>query len=192
MTHCTMEDLLDLRAGEGSVAARRHVAECAACEAELDALHQRVAQLKALPPRRPSRDRWPAVRDVLAAERRLHRRRIAWRVAGLAAAAGLFGIIVLRGVGPGAAAAYADDIAEAKEQSAVIEQRLGEHDVSGGVMSGQEAALAADLEDRIAVIDGALTQTAREADLLTLWQRRVDLMEQLYEVRVSRAAYVAF
>ena len=25
MTHCTMEDLLDLRAGEGSVAARRHV-----------------------------------------------------------------------------------------------------------------------------------------------------------------------
>lgn len=192
MTHCTMEDLLDLRAGEGSVAARRHVAECAACEAELDALHQRVAQLKALPPRRPSRDRWPAVRDVLAAERRLHRRRIAWRVAGLAAAAGLFGIIVLRGVGPGAAAAYADDIAEAKEQSAVIEQRLGEHDVSGGVMSGQEAALAADLEDRIAVIDGALTQTAREAELLTLWQRRVDLMEQLYEVRVSRAAYVAF
>jgi hypothetical protein len=192
MTHCTMEDLLDLRAGEGSVAARRHVAECAACEAELDALHQRVAQLKALPPRRPSRDRWPAVRDVLAAERRLHRRRIAWRVAGLAAAAGLFGIIVLRGVGPGAAAAYADDIAQAKEQSAVIEQRLGEHDVSGGVMSGQEAALAADLEDRIAVIDGALAQTAREVELLTLWQRRVDLMEQLYEVRVRRAAYVAF
>ena len=192
MTHCTMDDLLDLRAGEGSVAARRHVAECVACEAELDALHQRVAQLKALPPRRPSRDRWPAVRDVLAAERRLHRRRIAWRVAGLAAAAGLFGIIVLRGVGPGAAAAYADDIAQAKEQSAVIEQRLGEHDVSGGVMSGQEAALAADLEDRIAVIDGALAQPMREAELLTLWQRRVDLMEQLYEVRVSRAAYVAF
>lgn len=191
MTHCTMEDLLDLRAGEGSVAARRHVAECAACEAELDALHQRVAQLKALPPRRPSRDRWPAVRDVLAAERRLHRRRVAWRVAGLAAAAGLFGIVVLRGVGPGATALHAD-IAEAKEQSAVIEERLGQHDVAGGVMSGQEAALAADLEDRIAVIDGALAQTAREAELLTLWQRRVDLMEQLYEVRVSRAAYVAF
>lgn len=192
MTHCTMEDLLDLRAGEGSVAARRHVAECAACEAELDALHQRVAQLKALPPRRPSRDRWHAVRDVLAAERRVHRRRIAWRVAGLAAAAGLFGIVVLRGVGPGAAAAYADDIAQAKKQSAVIEERLGQYDVAGGVMSGQEAALAADLEDRIAVIDGALAQPMREAELLTLWQRRVDLMEQLYEVRVSRAAYVAF
>jgi hypothetical protein len=192
MTHCTMEDLLDLRAGEGSVAARRHVAECAACEGELQALHQRAAQLRALPPRRPSRDRWPAIREALAAERRVHRRRVMWRVAGLAAAAGLFGIVVLRGLGPGAAAAYGDGIAEAKEQSAVIEQRLGEYDVSGGVMSGQEAALAADLEDRIAVIDGALAQTAREVELLQLWQRRVDLMEQLYEVRVSRAAYVAF
>ena len=58
--------------------------------------------------------------------------------------------------------------------------------------SGREAALAVELEDRIAVIDGALAQTAREAELLDLWQRRVDLMEQLFEVRVSRTAYVAF
>jgi len=192
MTHCTMEDLLDLRAGEGSVAARRHVTECAVCGAELEALHQRAAQLRALPPRRPRRDRWPAVREALAAERRLHRRRIAWRFAGLAAAAGLFGIVVVRGVGPGAAPAYGDEIALAKQESAAIEERLGQHDVSGGVMSGREAALAAELEDRIAVIDGALAQTAREAELLALWERRVDLMAQLYEVRVSRTAYVAF
>lgn len=192
MTHCTMEDLLDLRAGEGSMAARRHVVECAACGAELEALHQRAAQLKALAPRRPSRDRWPAVREALEAQRRLRRRRLAWRVAGLAAAAGLFGIIVVRGVGPGASPAYADEIALAKQESAAIEQRLGLHDVAGGVMSGREAALAAELEDRIAVIDGALTQSALEGELLTLWQRRVDLMEQLYEVRVRRAAYVGF
>ena len=69
---------------------------------------------------------------------------------------------------------------------------MGEYDVSGGVMSGREAALAAELEDRIAVIDGALAQTAREPELLDLWQRRVDLMAQLYEGRVSRSAYVAF
>ena len=191
MTHCTMEDLLDLRAGEGSVAARRHVTDCMACGAELEALHQRAAQLRALPPRRPSRDRWPAVREALAAERRLHRRRLAWRIVGLAAAAGLFGIVVLRGVGPGAAQAYGDEIALAKQESAAIEERLGAYDAPG-VMSGREAALAAELEDRIAVIDGALAQTAREAELLQLWQRRVDLMEQLFEVRVSRAAYVAF
>ena len=192
MTHCTMEDLLDLRAGDGSAAARRHVTACSACGAELEALHQRAAQLRALPPRRPSRDRWPAVRETLAAERRVHRRRLAWRVAGLAAAAGLFGIVVLRGVGPGAAPAYGDEIALAKQESAAIEERLGAYDAPSGVMSGREAALAAELEDRIAVIDGALAQTAREAELLELWQRRVDLMEQLFEVRVSRAAYVAF
>lgn len=191
MTHCTMKDLLDLRAGDGSVAARRHVAECAACGAELEALHQRAAQLRALPPRRPSRDRWPAVRETLAAERRLGRRRLAWRLAGLAAAAGLFGIVVLRGMGPGAAEAFGDEIARAKQESAAIEERLGAYDLSG-VMSGREAALAVELEDRIAVIDGALAQTAREAELLDLWQRRVDLMEQLFEVRVSRTAYVAF
>ena len=192
MTHCSMEDLLDLRAGEGSAAARRHVAECAACAAELEALHQRAAQLRALPPRRPSRDRWPAVREALAAERRVRRRGLVLRVAGLAAAAGLVGVIAVRALGPGAAPAYAEEIAAAKEQSAAIEYRLGEYAGSGGVMSGREAALAAELEDRIAVIDGALAQTAREMELLQLWQRRVDLMEQLYEVRVSRAAYVGF
>ena len=55
--HSTMDDLLALRAGEGSAWARQHAAGCAACQAELEALYQRVAQLKALPTRRPARDR---------------------------------------------------------------------------------------------------------------------------------------
>jgi len=148
--------------------------------------------LRALPARRPSRDRWPAVREALVAQRRLDRRRTVWRMAGLAAAAAVVGVLVVRGVGPGASAAYADEIAAAKEQSAAIEYRLGEAGGSGGVMSGREAVLVVELEDRIAVIDGALAQTARETELLDLWQRRVDLMEQLYQVRVSRAAYVGF
>jgi hypothetical protein len=187
-----MEDLLDLRAGDGSAAARRHIEACAACTAELEALHQRAAQLRALPPRRPSRDRWPVVREALAVERRGQRRRVALRVAGLAAAAGLFGIVVLRAFVPGVTPAYGDEIARAKQESAAIEERMGDYGVSGGVMSGREAALAADLEDRIAVIDGALVQAAREAELLKLWQQRVDLMAQLFEVRASGAGYVAF
>src|SRR6266700_3712927 len=142
MMHCTMDDVLALAAGEGSAWARQHVAGCAACRAELEALYQRVARLKALPARRPARDRWPAVRDAVLAERR--RRRERWGVSGLAAA----------------------------------------------------AALAAALEDRIAVIDGELAQLgpvpaqAHSADLVNLWQQRVDLMEQLVSVRVTRAAYV--
>ena len=53
MMHCTMEDLGALRAGEASVWARRHITTCAACRAEMEALYQRVAQLKALPALRP-------------------------------------------------------------------------------------------------------------------------------------------
>ena len=58
MMHCTMDDLVALRDGEGSVWARQHVNHCATCQAELDALFQRIAQLKALPALRPPRDRW--------------------------------------------------------------------------------------------------------------------------------------
>ena len=49
MMHCTLEELLALRANEGSVWARQHLEACPACRAELEALYQRVAQLKALP-----------------------------------------------------------------------------------------------------------------------------------------------
>src|SRR2546422_10784660 len=92
MMHCTMDNLLALRAGEGSAWARQHAAGCAACRAELEALYQRVAQLKALPARRPTRDRWPAVRDGVLAERR--RRRGRGGVSGFAAAAAVDGPLV--------------------------------------------------------------------------------------------------
>src|SRR6266513_1295411 len=173
MMHCTMDDLLALVAGEGSAWARQHATGCGACGAELEALYQRVAQLKALPARRPARDRWPVVRDAVLAERR--RRRERWGVSGLAAAAAL---------------------ARVKEQSATLEQQLQRYDPDGRVTSGRSAALAAALEDRIAVIDGELAQLgppeapARPADLVTLWQQRVELMEQLVSVHVTRAAYV--
>src|SRR2546423_9841105 len=94
MMHCTMDDVLALAAGEGSAWARQHVAGCAACRAELEALYQRVARLKALPVRRPARDRWPAGRDAALAERR---RRLERRgVLGLPAAARRAGRRALR------------------------------------------------------------------------------------------------
>src|ERR1051326_6270738 len=55
MMHCTMDDLGALRAGEASVWARRHITTCVECQQELEALYQRVAQLKALPALRPPR-----------------------------------------------------------------------------------------------------------------------------------------
>src|SRR2546423_13277469 len=99
MMHCTMDDLLALKAGEASGWARKHVETCAACRAELEALYQRVAQLKALPALRAPRDRWPAVRDAVLSER--GRRRRVWRVGSLAAAAAPAGALLLRPPGAG-------------------------------------------------------------------------------------------
>src|SRR3989442_4641114 len=96
--HCTMDDLLALRANEGSAWARRHLDECPACQTELEALYQRVARLKALPPLGPARDRWPAIRDAIVAERRRRVRR--WSGVGLAAAAAVARLVLVGPVRP--------------------------------------------------------------------------------------------
>jgi len=52
------------------------------------------------------------------------------------------------------------------------------------------------LEDRIAAIDGELARVGPPdsalgpGDLVKLWRQRVDLMQQLVGVHVTRAAYV--
>src|SRR2546422_9984182 len=95
MMHCTMEDLGALRAGEASVWARRHITTCAACRAELEALYQRVAQLKALPALHPPRDRWPAVQAVLRAEPSPRRRTWGTWTGSLALSATIGGTLLL-------------------------------------------------------------------------------------------------
>src|SRR2546427_804032 len=140
----------------------------------------------------PARDRWPAVRNAVVAERR--RRRERWGVSGLAAAAVLAGLLVFRPFWT--KPVDAAELARVKEQSATLEQQLQRYDPNGRVTSGRSAALAAALEDRIAVIDGELAQLgpsqaqAHSADLVNVWQQRGDLREQLMSVRVTRAAYV--
>jgi len=192
MMHCTMDDLLALRAGEASAWARQHAEACATCRAELDTLYQRVAQLKALPVHRPPRDRWPAVRDTVLAERR--RRRERWGVWSVAAAAVVAGLVVFRPFWTGPVAGA--ELARVKQQSATLEQQLQRYEPDGRVTTGREAAVASALEDRIAVIDGELTRMDRPdfgvhpTELVKLWQQRVDLMRQLVTVRVTRASYV--
>jgi AcrR family transcriptional regulator len=188
--HCTIEDLVALRDGEGSVWARRHVEECAECQAERERLYQRVAQLKALPALRPPRDRWHAIRDTVLAER--SRRRQHWLRSGLAVAAALAGLMIVYSMVK--APAYADDLAQAKQQSAQLETVLRDYNSDSRVMSGREADLTAQLEDQIASLDGRLAQFGDsgvgDAQLVDLWRQRVDLMQQLMQVHVTRAKYV--
>ena len=188
--HCTMDDLLALKDGEGSGFARRHMEGCAACRAELEALYQRVAQLKALPVLRPPRDRWSAVRQTIVAQRTVRRRR--WTGYGLATAAALVGVMV---IGPAFGnTGIAEELEQAKQRSAQLESTLQDYDPENRVMSGREAELTARLEDQIAQLDGRLAElnarVAREAQLVDLWRQRVDLMQRLVQVRVTRAKYV--
>jgi len=188
MRHCTMEDLGALQAGEASVWARRHITTCAACQAELEGLYQRVAQLKALPALRPPRDRWPAVRSALRAERSRRRRTWGTWTGSLALAATIAGILLLQPSGQASA-----ELSQVKRQSATLEDSLQHYDIDGRVLSGHAAAVVADLEDRISMLDGTLAQrepSAADAELVKLWQERVGLMRQLVNARATRARYV--
>ena len=120
MTHCTMDDLLALRANEGSVWARKHLESCEGCRSELEALYQRVAQLKALPVRSPARDRWSEIRaSVVATRARRHRRWAAW---SMAAAATIAGVLVFNPFSPPPASA---DLAQVENTtSAQLEIRF--------------------------------------------------------------------
>ena len=189
MMHCTMEDLGALQAGEASVWARRHITTCAVCQAELEALYQRVAQLKALPPLRPPRDRWPAIQAVLRAERSRRRRSWSAWTGSLALAATIAALLLMN---PKPATLHAE-LTQVKQQSATLEDSLKQYDVDGRVLSGHAAALVAELEDRISILDGNLSQRERrvqDAELVKLWQERVGLMRQLVNARATRARYV--
>ena len=189
--HCTMDDLVAVRDGEGSTWARRHLEDCAACRADLDALYQRVAQLKALPALRPPRDRWDVVRGELLGTQQ--RRRRVWGTMSLAAAAAVAGLIVFR-PWSGGNTLHAE-LSQAKQRCSTLESALQQYDADGRVVSGRSAALAAQLEDQIALVDGQLSQSPAgnrtpEAQLVNLWNQRANLMQQLYQVRVTRVSYV--
>ncbi len=192
MMHCTMEDLGALRggAGEASVWARRHITTCPTCQAELELLYQRVSQLKALPALRPPRDGWPAIQATLQAERSRRRRTVGAWTGSLALAATIAGILLVQ---PGQGGTLHAELSKAKQQSATLEDSLQQYDIEGRVLSGHAAAVVADLEDRISVLDGTLTQqeqSIQDAELVKLWQERVGLMRELVNARATRARYV--
>jgi len=198
MSHLSIETLVALRdAGTepGEAAAREHLDVCPACRAELERLHQRVARLKALPPLRPARERWPAVVGRVRAERRQRQVRTGG-LAGLAAAASVALALGVSSLRPAEARLDPAEIQQAMVRSQALESALDRIDPESRVLDGRTAGIAQQLEDRIARLDRELEmaelmeQQARDAELLRLWRERVGLLDALVDVHVTRASNV--
>ena len=198
MTHLPMETLVGLReAGNepGDTAAREHLDGCALCSAELERLHQRVARLKSLPALRPSRDRWPTLRERVRAERKRHRARFAG-LAGLAAAASVALAVAVSTLRQPEVELTPAEIEQAMVRSRVLESALDRIDPESRVLDGRTAGIAQELEDRIARVDRELEMAelmerqSRDAQLLRLWRERVGLLDALVDVHVTRASHV--
>jgi hypothetical protein len=195
MSHLSMDSLLSLRepgVEPGTATAREHLNQCPQCQAELDRLHQRVARLKALPPLRPGRDRWPETSARLTRERRQRRTRLA-ALSGLAAAASLAAVISIgRLTQP--VDTRAEELSQTMERSQALESALSEYNPEGRVLDGRTARMAQELEDRIARVDRELEATELlpqqppEDQLLKLWRERVGLLDALVDVHVTRAS----
>lgn len=199
MSHLSMEALLSLRepgTEPGVAAAREHLTQCPQCQTELERLHQRVARIKALPPLRPGRDRWPETAARFRAEQRRRRTRMIG-LTGLAAAASVGVIVALGRVSQPtlpAAPTAAVQIGQAMERSQALESALSQYNPDARILDGRTARMAQELEDRIARVDRQLEATellpqqAGDEDLLRLWRERVGLLDALVDVHVTRAS----
>lgn len=200
MTHLSIEQLLALRepgSEPGNHAAHAHLDACPVCRAELERLHQRVARLRALPALRPARDRFPAVRAQLAADRR--RRQVRWAgVGGLALAASLALFVVStpsRQPERAPVEAYSNELIETMTRSQQLEQALVAIEPEARLLDSRTAAIAGRIEDRIHLLDrdlqaaDLLDRQVRMQEQLRLWRERVGLLNALVDVHVTRASY---
>ncbi len=194
LRHCSIQELLEVRGGEGSYGARTHVDECAECREELDRLHQRVAALKALPTLSSPRDRWAVVRGAVVAERR----RVWWVRSGWAAAAAIALVLgattVMRQ--PAAAPETAEEVQILVQQSQQFDELLRRVGAERRVLNGWTALVIVGLEDQVALLDSRI-EAARAAsaayrEMADLLRERVTLMDALVNTHVQRAAYVGF
>ncbi len=197
LIHCTMEELIAIREGEGSIRAREHVDGCEGCRNELERLHQRVAALKALPAFTPPRDRWEVVARRVRLERR--RRFLGRGVATLLAAAASLSLMI---GGKALITAHArgpeqQQIEALVRTSDALEARLRSIEPKNRVMNLRVAGTLVQLEDRLHEVDqrlASLKRSKRDADVVAveLWRQRVGLMNALVQVRQVRAVEVGF
>lgn len=191
--HAVLSELLELAAGRGTPETAGHVATCAECGAELARLQGVRKALQELPEETPPRDLWSVIREA-ALEHRERRRWISvgWAVAALALVVTV--VAVVRGsVEMWHEAKLARETKTLVAESEELEGALRRLQSRDRVMSGHEALLVADLEDRLAFVDARLTskgiRTASSEDTLDLWHERVQLLDALVDAHRTRAAY---
>lgn len=206
MNHLTIDQLLTLREPglePGVQAWQAHVESCPSCRAELDRLDQRVAKLKALPTLRPSADRFAAVRDRAAAERRVlrfHRGvRLTLGLAAIAAAVTLTVTVGRKAIRPDRELVrVSPELEEAMTRSQQLEQAISQFDQDRQVVDGRMASITWTLEDRLARVDrqievvDLMEPAMRQTEALRLWRERVGLLDALMDVHVTGARYVGF
>ncbi len=194
LIHCTMDELLAIRDGQGSQGALRHLDECDECCNELELLHQRVAALKALPSLRPPRDRWSAVRDEVLAQRARTRRRFGGWLTAAAAASVALAIGLGDLVTP--AAQEPDPLAELVSEAQLLERALRTMRPETRVLTGRMASAVAALEDRLELLDvrfeQARVQRLSRERVIVLWQERVGLMDALVNVHARPVILIGF
>ena len=197
LIHCTMEELLAIRGGEGSRAALRHLDDCDDCRDELERVHQRIAALKSLPALRPPRDRWSVVRDQVLADRARKRRTMTGWVA-LAAAASLALAAGVTRLLPLATNAEPQELVVLVEEAEELEGLLRMFEPRSRVVNGRVATAIAEIEDRLMAVDSRLAQVRSmpmgdpRGDLIILWRQRVDLMDVLVRMHATNSTYIGF
>jgi hypothetical protein len=197
LIHCTMEELLAIRGGEGSRAALRHLDDCDECRDELELVHQRIAALKSLPALQPPRDRWSVVRDQVLADRARKRRTMTSWVA-LAAAASLALAAGVTRLLPLATHTEPQELVVLVEEAEELEGLLRMFEPSSRVVNGRVATAIAEIEDRLMVVDNRLAEVRSmpmgdpSGDLIILWRQRVDLMDVLVRMHATNSTYIGF
>jgi hypothetical protein len=198
VSHLSQADLLALRepGREPGVAdAQAHLAGCPDCQREFEALHQRVARLRALPALRPSRNQWQAIEKRLAHERQ-HRFRRRAAIGGVALAASIAMAIVVHDLARPRTIDASEAIAEQMDRSQSLERTLERYHGDSRVVDGLTAGVADRIESRIGAIDRQLEmaqlldQARQQQELLRLWRERNGLLDALVDVHLTRASNV--
>ncbi len=196
--HLAMDELLGLRDGDGTAFAREHLKSCDRCAEEVERLYQVRAKLRALPQLKPARDGWPDVEASL--KRRRLRMRRSFAMLGLAVAATLAGVLVMRGRWVEVAPSRTADVWVAEEQSQdlgpmihrtrQLESLLRSYRPTHRVYDAPTALAVSVLEDRIVLLDRMLDESrAVGADrefMANLWDERVEALETLVNVQMVR------